>query len=190
MATPTEAREAVKSRLDIPAAVDTFDTMIDGFVTDAVSRLSPTVYHEVDPEEVDVTVSSRGQAIVDLSTMTTPLDDVREVEAITGADVWPLDDFRVHARKLRVRGLSSDITTLSIAGLKEHALSTVPSYLLLPVYYFAMSEFFSTLMSNKAKYNVYMQNGAAAVDNMQDLVDFWEQKGLNYLSDKAVPYGR
>lgn len=185
-----DARAGMKKRLDIPAADTTFDDTIDQFVEDAVKRFAPGVYEEVDVQEVSVTVSDRGEAIVDLSALGTSIDDVKELEASAGDGEYPADTFKIHGTKMRVRELTSDVTSLFIYGLKEYTLDTIPPYLELPVYYFALSEFYTFLMANKAKYNVYMQNGRGAVDNMQDLVDFWEQKGLEYMADKGTPFGR
>lgn len=180
----------MKRRLDIPAANTAFDDVIDQFVLDGVSRLSPTVYHQVPVQEKAVTPSNRGEVNVDIAELTTPLIDVRSLEASAGDGEWPVDLFSIHATNLRVRELTSDVRTLFIYGLDEFTLTNVPGYLRLPVIYFGLSEFFIYLVADKAKYNVYMQNGRAAVDNMRDLVDFWEQKAIEYLEDKGTPYGR
>jgi hypothetical protein len=185
-----DARSRMKKRLDIADSITTFDDMIDEFVIDGVGRLAPTVYQQVASQTVPITVSDNGEASVDISGLTTPLDDVREVEAVVNGFAFPADMFNIHDTILRVRELPSDASSLQILGLKEYELATVPRYLHLAVFYFAQSEFYTFLMANKNKYNVYMQNGRSAVDSLQDLVDFWEQKGINYLEDKSQPYGR
>lgn len=186
---PTDALNACKARLDIKQADTTFDELLEQFLVDSVKRLAPSVYREVGVQQVAVTPSSRGEVTIDLSTLTTPLDDVREVEASAGDGEWPVDDRKSHGSSLRVRELDSNVTTLYLYGLKAYELTNVPVYMHLIVIYFAVAEFWSFLASNKAKYNVYMQNGRAAVDNAQDQADVWEEKAQALLEPLGVPYG-
>lgn len=188
--TTADARAKMKKRLDIQAAITTFDDDIDEFVLDGLSRLSPEIYHEVGVQVEAVTPSDYGEVNVDLSALSTPLVDVREVEASGGDGEYPVRTYKVHGTNMRVRELRSDVTALYISGFDEYTLDNLPSYLNLPVIYFGLSEFYTFLMSNKAKYNVFMQNGRGAVDNMQDQVDYWDQRGISYLEDKGLPVGR
>lgn len=187
--TPTVARASMKSRLDIPTADTTFDAFIDACVLDAVDRFAPVVYEQVAPQSVNITSTSDGSAIVDLSALNPTLDDIRSISAVDSFTNWDLDDYAMHGNELKLRSVAN-ATSVKIYGLKAYSLSTIPSYLKPAVFYFAQSIFYTFLMANKAKYNVYMQNGRGAVDNMQDLVDFWDQKGAEYLQDKGFPYGR
>lgn len=189
--TTSEARNGLKSRLDIASSIITFDDVIDQFVLDAVKLLAPAVFQEVAEQQTTTSPSEHGQVTIDLSTLSTPLDDVREIEASTGTgDEWPVDAYSVHGTSLRIRELPSDTTKIHIYGLKAYTLTTLPTNLEYVVYCFAQALFYTFLMANKAKYNVYMQNGRGAVDNMQDLIDYFEQKGQDYLDTKVTPYGR
>jgi hypothetical protein len=187
--TPTDARTAMKSRLDIISADTTFDDFIDQCVLDAVDRFAPTIYREVAPQVVAITPVPGGQAIVDLSALSPSIDDIRELEAVDNFTDWALDQYQMHGDELRIREVGH-ATSVRIYGVKAYELSTIVPWLRPAVYFFAQAIFYTMLMANKSKYNVYMQNGRGAVDNMQDLVDFWDQKGMEYLQDKGYPYGR
>lgn len=186
--TQAEARRGMKARLDIDQEIVTFDTQIDQFVLDAVSRLSPTVYKQVTRQAVTVVVSSYGETTVDLSQLEDDIDDIRRVEISAGGTEYQADSYTIHGTELFVREVPTSTTTLYIYGLKEFELVDVPNYLKLAVYYFAQSEFYTFLIANKAKYSVYMQNGRGAVESMQDLADFFETKGEEFLTKKAQPY--
>lgn len=187
--TPTTAKNSMKMRLDIPASDTTFDSIISSCLSDAVDRLAPTVFREVDALLVPVTPSHGGEAIVDLSQLDVALDDIRELEAVDSFTRWPVDTYRMHGTELKVRDIGS-ATSLKIYGLQAYTLVTLPPFLKPAVFYYAQSIFYTFLLSNKAKYNVYMQNGGRAVDEMANLVDFWETKGDDFLKDKGYPLGR
>lgn len=182
------ALKSIKGRLDIDAGVMDFDTILAEFLLDGVARLSPTVYNEIDPETVDVSPDSQGNATVLLSKLR--IDDVRSVEIIDSAGIADADNIRVHSNTLFLREIPQDTTQVIIYGLAEYEIEDVPRYLHLPVYWYAMSEYFNFLLANKAKYNVYMQNGRSDVDNMQDLADYYEQKADEFMRDKGTPLGR
>lgn len=188
--TTADARSRMKARLDIIAADTSFDSLIDAFVLDAVNRLAPDHQQEVAVQTVNVTPDDYGQVTVTLSTLTTPLSEATEVEAVAGGPPMPVDSYRHHGTKLRVRGLFSDVTQLLIHGLTPYTLTTVPAVLELPVFYFAQAEFYNFLIGNKRKYDQYMQNGRPAVDNMADLVNDFEQRAKDYLEEKQTLHGR
>lgn len=183
-----KALKSLKNRLDIDADDTTFDGMLKEYLGDGVTRLSPTVYNEVDPIEKQVSTDEKGRTVVDLTE--DALDDVRFVEANDSGGMEELTNTRVHANKLYIRGLSSDVSTVTVYGLCEYDMRDLPRYLHVAVYWFAMSEFYNFLVGNKSRYNAYMQNGRGDVDEMQDLADFYETKAEKYLSEKVTPYGR
>lgn len=185
-----DARAAVKKRLDIASSVTTFDSDIDTFVTESVKRLYPFAQREVDPQEVTGISVTGGRARVDLSTISTPVDSVRFVEQSEGDSYWSPAEHAQHGTLLDVQDLSSSVTKLQIYGLGKFTLANLYDYLEQAVIYYACAEFYKFLIGNKRKYNVYMSNGRAAVENMQDVADYYEQQANQYLSDRATLYGQ
>lgn len=185
--TTTDARNRLKSRLDIPVADTTFDDVLDEYLLDAVNRLYPLSMRQLAVEEVAALPDEKGQQWLDLTTLSPAPDEVRSVLI---DDEYEVDSIHQHGTQLRVRGISVDATTLYVYGLAYHDLVNLPVWLELCVFYFAQSEFYNFLIGNKRKYNVYMQNGGQAVDNMRDLADDFEQRGVLYLEEKAQLYGR
>lgn len=187
--TATEYRDAAKKRLGVES-VSTFDTVLADFVTQAVNRLAPKAMQETDKEVISVTVSTNGEAEVDLSALTEPVDDVRLVEAYDGVSYYPVLQKYRHASTLTVRGLSSDVTSLAIYGLDEYEVTQVPPRLELAVIWFTMADFYDYLAGNRSKYNIYAQSsGARAVDNMRDESIYFESKAEVYLDEHTSVYG-
>lgn len=191
--TTAEAITAVKNRANV--TVSDFDTQLTDFFDTAVDRLYPKVQKEVAAQEVTVTVDDYGEANVDLSAaLTTALDDVRLVEATKGAGWYPADNIYRHGVILRVRDLTSDVTKLKLYGLKAYVVATaatdIPERFELPVIWFMLAEFFDMLAGNKAKFNVYQQSASGnAVEDMRAEADYYEQKAIAYIEDKATLYG-
>lgn len=192
--TTTTALASVKNRLGI--TVSTFDTVLADFLQTAVSRLYPTTAYEAAAQTVTATPDNYGEATVDLSALSIPLSDVRRVEAYDGETWFTVSNIFRHGTSLRVRDLPSGVTQLKLFGLNPFALTssagttTVPDYLQLPVFWFAMSEFYDYLLGSKANYNIYVQTtGARAVDNMRDEAVFYETKAINYIEENATAYG-
>lgn len=186
--TTATARTAVKNRLGI--SVTTWDTQIDDFVAQAVNRLAPKAQKEVASQTKALTVDNYGESIVDLSALSTPVTDVRLVEVTDGNSYWPADSIYRHGVSLRIRDLISSVTTAKIYGLNAYVITDVPDNLQLAVFWFAISEFYDYLASNKSQYNIYAQTtGARAVDNMRDESTYFEAKAENYLDEHANAYG-
>lgn len=190
--TTAEALTAVKNRLNLTDT--TFDTQLTDFFDTSVDRLYPKVQKEVAAQTVTATVDSWGEATVDLSALTTPLDDVRLVEASQGNSWYPADSIYRHGTSLRVRDLATTVTQLKIYGLKAYVVSgattDIPERYELAVLWFMMSEFFDLLSGNKSKFNVYMQsNGGGAMDDMRQESEYYENKAMAYLDEKAQLYG-
>lgn len=186
--TTTEARDKAKARLDIDSTDSTFDSKLVAFATDAVDRIPPHAYLEVAPQTVNTTPDSYGQSTVTLSGLSTPLDDVRRVEASNGSGSFYVKHF-IHAGKLYVRELPSDVSSLLVYGLKAYAITELPAMFNMGVVYYMMADFYAYLVGNKRAYNAYMQNGRPAVDNMQDLADYYEQKAMDFIQEKGQLYG-
>jgi hypothetical protein len=182
------ARTPVKNRLGV---TDTsFDTQIDDFITQAINRLFPRAGQEVSMQAVSISPDSYGEAFVDLSTLTTPIADVRLVEYVGTGATAPADNKYLHGTSLRLRDLPSWATSLKLYGLNRHTLSTVPAELELAVIWYAMSEFYELMTASKSKYNIYSQSsGARAVDNMRDEALFYEQKADAHVEEHANLYG-
>lgn len=185
-----DARNAVKKRLDIATAVTTFDTDIDQFVTESVKRLYPFAQYEFDPQVATGFSVAGGRVRVDLSTLAGPVESVRFVESSDDGTYYSPVDHSQHGKYLTIDDVSSSTTRLQIYGLGKFTLANLYDYLEQAVVYYACAEFFKFLIGNKRKYNVYMQNGRANVDNMQDLADYYEQQANQYLSDRATLYGQ
>lgn len=187
--TAEEARNAVKDRLDIPVGTATFDDKIDDFVDSAVKRLFPIVQREVPVQTETVTVDDYGEAVVDLSILSTPVEDRRFVEANSGGAWSEASITHVHASNLYVRELDSSVTQLRIFGLTRFKLTDLTDEFELPVLWYAVSEFYDYLAGNKRQYNEYVDSGAQAVDNMRDQSSYFEGKANAYISDRATMYG-
>lgn len=190
--TTAEALTMAKNRLNI--TVSDFDTQLTDFFDSAIDRLYPKVQREVAAQTTSAVVDDYGEATVALASLTTPLDDVRLVEATKGQSWYPADSIYRHGTTLRVRDLDSDVTQLKIYGLKayvvESAASTIPERYELPVIWYMMSEFYDMLAGSKSKFNVYIQNNAGnAIEDMRNEGEYYEAKADRYIDEKATLYG-
>ncbi|CAB4155632.1 hypothetical protein UFOVP667_14 [uncultured Caudovirales phage] len=188
--TTVSARYSVKKRLDIAAGVLVFDDAIDEFVLSGVKRLYPIAQRELPVQTSSVVADNYGEATVDLSALATPVKAARKVEYSDGYGFANSDDNYHHGVTLYVRNLPSGTVTLRIYGVTNFALDTVSEELESPVFWYAMSEFYTYLVGNKSKYSIYSQSsGARSVDNMQELADYYEQKANVYINDRTHIYG-
>lgn len=189
--TSAEARTAVKDRLDIDSTVTAFDDFIDDAVDAAVNSFYPIAQKEVAAQTKTITVDDYGEAIVDLSALSTPLTDVRTLEVSAGAQYSDADDYHVHGVNLYIRDLDTSITSARIFGLVAYsAIADIPDHLTKAIIWYAMAEFYDFLAGNKRYYNLYNTAGARQVDNMRDEAEYFEGKANAYLSDRATLYGR
>ena len=180
-----DALSQVKGYLDIEATDTTFDASINGFVGSGVKRLYPLAQNEIDEQSASIVVV-HGRATIDMSALSTPLAGVRFVEV--GDYRHPVETL-AHSSNLILTDVPSSETTAYLFGLARYTLATIPDELELAIVYFAASEFFKFLIGNKRKYNVYMTNGRAAVENMQELVDYYEGLANQHLADRITLYG-
>jgi len=190
--TADNARDAIKQRMSVPSGTTTFDTLIAGFVTSAVSRLFPRAALEVaSQEKTGISVDEFGEAEVDLSTLTTPINRAREVEAWDGYTWAKITNTFHHGGQLRLRGLTTDMSKVRLYGLNPFpAMDNVPDWLTQSVVWYGMAEFYDYLAGNKRQYNIYMQvSGARAVDNMADQSAYYDSKADRYLDEQNQAYG-
>jgi hypothetical protein len=175
-ATTTTALAGIKSRLDI--STTDWDTILATLLQSAVKRLYPFAQREINMQTVTPTVDVYGEAKIELSTLTTPVLEAARVEGYNGANWFDVENITHHGSELFVRDIPSTTTSLRIYGRGGYTLessvtaSTVPEHLEQAVWWYAMSEFYDYLLGNKRKYNLYTQNGARAVDNMQDQSEY------------------
>lgn len=188
--TLTEARRGLKSRLDIDPTVKDFDQFLDQAIKDGIDRLSPAIFDEIDPQTVTTfSTSDIGTVTIDLAELDTPITTVRRVELVVSATATSTDDFRQHRTTLTIRDVPSDTTSIIIYGLAPFTIDTVPREFNMAVYWYGMADFYTFLLSNKSKYNTYMQNGRAAIDDMRELVEFFEDKATALVEEKSTLYG-
>ena len=136
-----------------------------------------------------------------MSALATPLTDVRMVESSYGQSWSPADEIYRHGTTLRVRGLSSLVTTLAIYGLVPYAVTAtggegsapgtdLPSRYEEAVYWFIMASFYDYLAGNKSKFNVYMQTNAGnAIDDLRAEAQYYEDKAIAAIDENAQLYG-
>lgn len=188
--TAADAVAKAKARLDIDSGDTTFDAKLLIFAQDATDRIPPHAYRQVPKQTVtSSTVDSYGEATFDLSALSTPCEDYRKVEASNGQGSWPVKA-RLHGTIVTVRELPTDVTTFYVYGLKPFLITELPTMFNMGIVWYIMADFYAFLAGNKKSYNVYMQNGRQAVDNMQDLADYWENKAAEYITEKGQLYGR
>ena len=183
-----DVREEVKDQLDIDTSIDTFDDSIERYIGRAVKRLYPFVQQEIDAQTVSLSANSYGRAELSFSTL--GIESARYIEVSAGDDDYQDAEFRQHGDTLTIDGISSSITSAKIYGLGKYTLATIPDYLEEAIIFFALAAFYKMLVGNKRKYNVYMQNGRPAVENMQDVAAYYEQEANTFLNDRAELYGQ
>ena len=171
-------RERVKSRLKIKQSETAFDQDIDEYLQSAVDRLFPFVQTErTDTVEV----------AEDDWKFTLP-DGVESIRMLFDDSDHQYTNFIQHDRTILLREMFAE-GTFTIYGNGKYTLETLESWLLLPIYWYAMAEFYLTLAGDKAKYNIYMANGARQVDNMRDQSEYLEERANTYLQDRGVLLG-
>jgi hypothetical protein len=190
--TSTEARNAIKSRLSIPSAITTYDTLIDGFVVSAVSRLFPRASYEVDVQTVSSpTIDTYGESQINLSTLSTPIRSARQVEAYSDGYWQKITDTYHHGIYLRLRDVPTSTTSIRIYGLTYFAdITKVYDWLTQFIIWIGMSDFYDSMASNAADYTSYQQQtGARAVDNLSDQSTLYETKADRFLDEQSQNYG-
>lgn len=175
----------VKRRLSIPETNTEFDADIADYVSDAVNMLYPIIHRELVPETVTLAKDSN---TIDLSTLAGNVKAVRYIEIYdaTNSVYNAYDDFVQHGDTLYINYDWDEAKTVKVFGLGAYTESTVPTEFASVVVNWAMSEFYSNLVGNSRKYNLYTQNsGARKADNMRDLSDYYWVRGNQLLVDRA-----
>ena len=192
MATDAQVLTKVKNRLDIPAATDTFDTVLADFIDNARARLFPRVALEIDSQVITSFTNDSGEVNLDLVTdFAEDIHAARQIEAQDAYGYKRIEDFYHHGSKLRIRDVPTDATSLRIYGLAPFAaVDDVPEHFLSAVYWYAMAEFYDYLAGNNSQYTIYTQTtGARGVDNMQQVSAYFEAKANAFLDENGQKYG-
>lgn len=189
--TTAEARDKIKSRLNIDLGVTTWDDLIEDFVGSAVLRLYPRAKLEKERILVDPIEFNEDGEIVIATDDPTPFREARKVECLV-SDSWVrVTDTYHHQNYLHLRGVDSNATQIRIFPLSNFtSITEVYDWLLQAVIWYAMAEFYDYLAGNKKNYNAYMQaTGARAVDNMADQSAYYDTKADRYVDEQNQSYG-
>ncbi len=190
----TTARTRIKTKLDI--ADTTFDTMLLECIEQAIPRLAPYVQYHL-AENTSVTLAS-GDDSFDLPVSTSQLQRLYARTHTT--DIWrEVDLWRQNRNKIYISEGIGTTTYLKIIAHRPYAnsdadlalLSTDCPAAMLPLYLFAMAEFATMIVGNKRKFNLYQQmNGVRTLDEMKDLVEFYENRAMAILENELSAEGQ
>lgn len=172
-----DALTAVKAELDIKVA--DFDTDLTLFVNRSVKRLFPYVQAEVK----DVTVS----ITADQWQFTLPAT-CESIRFMYDADGVRVEDIMQHGRDIILKEAPAE-GTMTIYGNGRFTLANLPAEFEEAIIYYTCALFYSQLAGSKRKYNVYMNTGAQAVNNMRDMSQWYEERANTYLQDRGVLLG-
>lgn len=186
--TTAAARDAIKARLSL--VDNTFDSLIESLVSASVNRIFPTAGDPVAAQVKSITTDDYGEAIIDLSSLTTAVNFARKSEYSTGGAFHPVDRSFHHGNNLYLRGLPTTAINARIYGVKPYTITNLPTYLEQAIIWYGMAEFYDYMASNDSSYNIYSQtSGARAVDNMRDEALYYESKAKVFLNEQAQLYG-
>ncbi len=187
MATKNAYRDKAKRRLGIPEADIQFDTDLDDFAIEAVSSLYPIVQAELEPEEFQLPANQS-----DISLADSPIVSIRKIKVQNESGAWVgTDEYTIHRDVVSLYSSSSSQLNLRIEGSGRYNITDVPPEYSMVVLNWIMSEFYSLLIGDKRKYNIYAQTtGARGVDNLRDLSDYYLDRGNQLLADRATIRGQ
>lgn len=185
--TPTQARDKVKVKFDIPAATTTLDASIDEAVKTALTLLSPFVNN---PLTVNTSVSLAQTA----TSFTLPVagSTLKRLHlAFSNGHQVLWTDWTQHNDTILLTENLPGAAVVSIYAEGDLASGATVSERFAPAYIdYACSEFATTLAGSKSKYNIYAQTtGARGVDNMLDLAEFYEQRAERRITRVADSEG-
>lgn len=171
--TPTQAREKVKTKFDIPTATTSLDAAIDEAVETALVMLTPFIHS---PLTVDTSVSlASTDTEFDLPISGSTLKRLHVTYTGGHQVLWTA--WTQHGDTILLTELPGAVDVTLYADAALSAGATVPERFTPAYVDYACSEFATTLAGSKSKYNVYAQaTGARGVDNMLDLAEFYEQR--------------
>jgi len=184
-------RDKVKRRLGIYEDDGQFDSDIDDFTLESIKNLYPIIQRELPPEEYVLAMDGNQIPLLD-PTLTGDIVNVRKLELkddTTGA--WQgYDEFTQHENIVSLYTSWVTGKTLRIEGNGRYTNGNVPSEYDQVIICWAMSEFYSLLVGDKRKYNIYSQTtGSRSVDNFRDLSDYYLDRGNQILADRATIRG-
>lgn len=192
----TTARTKIKSKLDIAVGNTDFDAMLLECIEQAVPRLAPYVQYQL-AEDTSVTLATYDDSLT-LPVANSTLQ--RLFMRTSSNDVWQLVDlWRQHRSTVYLQDIIGTTTYVKILAHRPFAYSDADLALLeadypsamLPLYLFAMAEFATMLVGNKRKFNIYQQmNGARTLDEMKDLVEFYENRAMAILENEISAEGQ
>jgi hypothetical protein len=188
------ARTKVKTKLDITDT--TFDTMLLECVEQAVPRLAPFVQYQL-AEDTTVSLAS-GDDSFTLPNAASSLE--RLYTRTSSTDVWrEVDLWRQHRNKVYISEGISTATSVKVIAKRPFIYTDADLALLasdypaamLPLYLFTMAEFAILIVGNKRKFNIYQQmNGVRTLDEMKDLVRFYEDRAISILENELSAEGQ
>lgn len=189
----TAARGKIKTKLDISDT--TFDTTLSDCIEQAVPRLSAWFQYPL-PEDTTVTLATDADKFTLPVTSSTLL---RLYARTSSSDPWrEIDLWRQHGSVVYINEPINTTTYLKIIASRPYTyldadfalLATNFPEAMLPLYYFAMSEFAMVLIGNKRKFNIYQQmNGSRTLAEMQDLANFYETRAIRACEDAVSSEG-
>ncbi len=189
------ARSKIKNKLDIASADVTYDAILLECIEQAIPRLSPWIQYQVAED-----VSQSLAVDADKFTLTAGQDLQRLYGRTASTDVWrELDLWRQHRNTVYITEPVDSTTSLKILSQRPFTYSDADLELLatdypsamLPLYNFAMSEFYTYLTGNKRKFNDYIQSrGVSTLDEMKDLVTFYEERAIKILENEVSAEGQ
>lgn len=190
----TTARTRIKTKLDI--STTDFDSMLLECIEQAVPRLSPYVQYLM-PEDTTVSLATDDDSFT-LPNSTSSLDKL--YARTSTSEKWQeVDLWRQHRSKVYIYIPITTTTYLKILAKRPFVYSDADLALLatdypsamLPLYLFAMAEFTTMIVGNKRKFNIYQQmNGVRTLDEMQQLVKFYENRALEILENDISAEGQ
>lgn len=190
----TTARTKIKTKLDI---VDTtFDTMLLDCIEQAVPRLAPFLQYQL-AEDTSVTLATDDDSF----TLPVSTSQLQRLYVRTSTnEVWrELDLWRQHRNKVYLSEGIGTTTYVKVIAHRPFAYSDADLALLatdypsamLPLYLFSMAEFATMIVGNKRKFNIYQQsNGVRTLDEMKDLVQFYENRAVTILENEISAEGQ
>jgi len=192
----TMARSKVKQKLDIASGVTDFDTIIDDALEQAIPRLSPYLQYHIG-EDVTVNLASNTDNFT-LPVANSSLD--RMYARGSTSEQWQLIDLWQQERnKIYLNQTFGQAKNIKVIANRPFTFTDADFALLmsdypaamLPLYLFAMSEFAIVIVGNKRKFNIYQQsNGSRTLDEMKDLVEFYENRAIRILEDEISAEGQ